>query len=129
MIITTAIAALLMSGAQAEPLAPTRAVTEKAALESDKLAKGRALTAIAALEKRVEKSPEDPGLLINLGIAHAQAGNAQTARAMFERALTSPEPIELETADGDITDSRRLARKALRMLENGEFTTRISRRD
>lgn len=129
MIITTALAALLMTGAQAGPSAPEPAVTEKAALESDKLAKGRALTAIAALEKHVEKAPEDPGLLINLGIAHAQAGNTLTARTMFERALTSPEPIELETADGDITDSRRLARKALRMLENGEFTTRISRRD
>lgn len=129
MIITTAIAALLMSGAQAEPSAPATPAAEKTALESDKLAQGRALTAIAALEKHVEEAPEDPGLLINLGIAHAQAGNTQAARAMFERALTSPEPIELETADGDITDSRRLARKALRMLENGEFTTRISRRD
>jgi hypothetical protein len=32
--------------------------------------------------------------------------------------------VELDTADGSATDSRRLARKALKMLERGEFRSR-----
>ena len=31
--------------------------------------------------------------------------------------------VELDTADGTATDSRRLARKALKMLDRGEFRT------
>ncbi|MEL6542170.1 MAG: hypothetical protein AAFN04_03895 [Pseudomonadota bacterium] len=128
---TTAItmAALFMTAAQAAPAAATQPSVEAAALESDQLSKGRAYRAIAALEKRVEAAPEDPALLINLGIAHAQVGDAESARTMFDRALVSPEPIELETADGKVIDSRRLARKAIRMLERGEFTTKLTRRD
>ncbi len=130
---TTALAALLLAGAQADQsaTAPVRADVraEQATLAADQLAKGRTVNAIAALEKHIEAAPEDPALLINLGIAHAQEGNEQMARMMFERALVSPEPTELETAEGDTIDSRRLARKAMRMLERGEFATRISRRD
>ena len=129
-ITATAFAALLLAGAQAGQAAPTNtASVETAALEADQLAKGRSANAIAALEKHVAEAPEDPALLINLGIAHAQSGDSAQARAMFQRALVSPEPIELETANGEVTDSRRLARKAMRMLERGEFTTRLSRRD
>jgi len=129
MIMTTAAAALFMTSAQAAPPAVAEPSVETTALQSEQLAKGRAFTAIVALEKRVESAPEDPALLINLGIAHAQAGDAATARSMFERALVSQEPLELETADGGVIDSRRLARKAIRMLERGEFTTKLSQRD
>ena len=127
--ITSAVAALLLASAPAQTAEPTTAAVEKAALASDHLAKGKAFTAIAALEKQVEAAPEDPALLINLGIAHAQAGDVANARIMFDRALVSSEPIELETADGEVIDSRRLARKAIRMLERGEFTTKLTRRD
>ncbi|MDT8280886.1 MAG: hypothetical protein RQ806_10115, partial [Erythrobacter sp.] len=48
-------------------------------------------------------------------------GNEAKARAAFESALASREVIELDTADGTTTDSRRLARKAIRMLNRGEF--------
>ena len=126
---TTAFAALLLASAQAPQQAPVPATTQSAALEADKLAEGQSFKAIAALEKRVEAAPEDPALLINLGIAHAQAGDANMARAMFERALVSPDHGELEIADGSVVDSRRLARKAMRMLDRNEFTTRLTRRD
>lgn len=129
MIMTTAAAALFMTSAQAAQPAVAEPSVETTALQSEQLAKGRAFTAIAALEKRVESAPQDPALLINLGIAHAQAGDAAAARSMFDRALVSPEPVELETADGGVIDSRRLARKAIRMLERGEFTTKLSQRD
>ena len=119
-----AIAALLMSGAQS-PQAATPSVSAPSAdtLASETLAKGETTKAIAALERQAEQEPHDPAILINLGIAHAQTGSAQVARSMFERALVSPEPTELELADGQTVDSRRLARKAIRMLERGERRT------
>lgn len=129
LITTTALAALLMASAPAPQNEPAPSKVDSAALESDELAKGRADKAILALEKRVEAAPHDPALLINLGIAHAQSGDEATAHSLFKRALASPEPIELETADGDTIDSRRLARKAIRMLERGEFAPKLTRRD
>jgi len=122
---TAAIAALLLSGAQAQ----TPTAFDSASLESDSLAQGESAKAIKALERSIEDAPQDPALLINLGIAHARSGSPETARALFHRALTSPEPVELETADGTVTDSRRLARKAIGMLERGEFTEKLVGRD
>lgn len=126
---TAAFAALLLAGAQAGQIEAAPTPVEPAGLEAEQLAKGRTVNAIAALEKHIEAAPDDPALLINLGIAHAQAGNDVEARTMFKRALLSPDPVELETASEGTIDSRRLARKAMRMLDRGEFATRISRRD
>ena len=129
--ITTAaaLAALLMGGAQAPQIANDSAASESQSLASHHLADGRTSSAIASLQKSVDDAPTDPALLINLGIAHAQKGQDDQARALFERALVSPNPVELETADGKATDSRRLARKAIRMLDRGEFGPQLSRRD
>jgi len=88
------------------------------------LAQGRALQAIAILETELAEHPHDPALLINLGIAHAQRGDEATAREIFETAMKSPEAIDLETANGSLMDSRRLARRAIAMLERGEFRQR-----
>ncbi len=101
-------------------------------LAAGKLARGETTTAIASLEIQREAAPDDPALLINLGIAYAHMGKEEKARAMFDAALKSDEPTELETADGNATDSRRLARKAMAMLERGEFratTSRVAQRD
>ncbi|MEM1195715.1 MAG: tetratricopeptide repeat protein [Pseudomonadota bacterium] len=124
-----ALSALFVASAQSPQPVSHEPKIESVALASDELAKGRLESAIAALEQRVADAPNDPALLINLGIAHAQSGSPDQARAMFERALVSPEPIELETANGEVIDSRRLARKAMRMLERGEFTAKLTRRD
>ena len=78
------------------------------------LAAGRAEQALATLQKASAADPHDAAVLINLGIAYAQAGDEAKARAAFEQALACDEVIELDTADGTSTDSRRLARKALR---------------
>ncbi|MGB3470207.1 MAG: tetratricopeptide repeat protein [Erythrobacter sp.] len=125
MITSAAIAALLLAGADAPQPEPNQTV----ALSSENIAQGRTEAAITSLERSVAANPDDPGLLINLGIAHAHAGSPDTARDLFERALLSDKPVELETADGKAIDSRRLARKALRMLERGEFSPTFSRRD
>ncbi len=99
------------------------AVQQPAPLAAAPLAAGQQDRALAILMKAAEANPHDPAVLINLGIAHAHRGDDAKARAAFEAALTCHETVELTTADGSETDSRRLARKAIRMLERGEFAT------
>ena len=74
-----------------------------------------------AIENCDELAANDPARLINHGIALARTGNYDAARAEFEAAAGARNSIELETADGEWVDSRRLARKALAMLDKGEF--------
>jgi len=98
-------------------------------LAAASLAEGREKEAIIALERQREAAPRDAAVLINLGIAYAQAGDDLRAKEMFEDALTAEDVILLRTAAGDDTDSRRLARKALRMLANGEFRSQAPREE
>ncbi len=112
------IAATPLAGA---PAMPVPALAEATELAVQPLAAGRADQALATLEKASIADPHDAAVLINLGIAYAQAGDDAKARAAFEQALACHEVIELDTADGSATDSRRLARKAIKMLERGEF--------
>jgi hypothetical protein len=92
-----------------------------AALASDTLSDGDTARAIQMLRAELRDNPTDPAIMINLGIAQAQAGDEVRARELFRAAMASREVLELETADGRTTDSRRLARNALAMLERGEF--------
>lgn len=92
-----------------------------AGLASASLANGEVAKAIQMLEAELKEYPNDPALLINLGIAHAQTGNEAGARDLFVAAMASREVIELDTANGRTTDSRKLARLAIAMLERGEF--------
>lgn len=115
----------------AAPAAAQRLAAETE-LAGDSIARGDTTSAIAALEIQRHASPDDPALLINLGIAYAHIGKEDKAREMFDAALTSDQPVELETADGKSTDSRRLARKAMAMLARGEFRvtpSRVAQRD
>jgi len=125
MIVT--LAALLLTSAYAPNAASEVApaspqMEEQTALSSQEIAARDARIAIEQLERQLERDPSDPGLLINLGIAHAHAGDDEIAKKMFERAMTSPDPITLETAEGKLVDSRRLARRAMRMLAKGKFS-------
>lgn len=90
-------------------------------LAAQPLANGRVDQALAVLEKASAADPHDAAVLINLGIAYAQQGDEEKARAAFEQALACHEVVELDTANGTTTGSRRLARKAIKMLERGEF--------
>jgi Tfp pilus assembly protein PilF len=90
-------------------------------LGAQPLTQGRREQAMVMLEKASAADPHDAAVLINLGIAYAQMGEEAKARAAFEQALACHDVVELETADGSATDSRRLARKAIKMLERGEF--------
>jgi len=96
-------------------------------LAAQTLAAGQGDEALAVLQRAAATDPHDPAVLINLGIAYAHKGDDAKARTAFEAALTCHEVVELDTADGSATDSRRLARKALRMLERGEFRSEAMR--
>ena len=111
-----AVGALIAAPAAAQDQAPTDAGLSAAALSD-----GQTNRAINALTAELESHPGDPALLINLGIAQAQSGLTQDARVSFEAAMRSREVVELETANGRVTDSRRLARRAIAMLDRGEF--------
>lgn len=115
--------ALALVAASPLPAAPAPAfrLADAPELAVQPLAAGRAAQAIATLEKASAADPQDAAVLINLGIAYAHAGDDARARAAFDRALACDEVVELSTADGTATDSRRLARKAIKMLERGEF--------
>lgn len=85
--------------------------------------------AISEIESSPQLEENDPASLINLGVAHARAGNELRAREYFEAAAASPVRYNLETANGQWVDSRRLAMKALRKLDRGEFRpTELTRR-
>jgi tetratricopeptide (TPR) repeat protein len=119
----TAFAIALLAAAPLVEAAPAhlQASAKMTELAAQPLAAGREDQALAVLEKASAADPHDAAVLINLGIAYAHGGDEAKARAAFEQALTCHEVIELTTADGSETDSRRLARKAIKMLERGEF--------
>lgn len=116
--------AMALMAATSQPATPVAALAEQqqgGELAAQTLAAGHRDEALAVLQRAAATDPHDPAVLINLGIAYAHKGNDAKARAAFEAALACHEVVELDTADGSATDSRRLARKALRMLERGEF--------
>ena len=118
----TAFAIALLAASAPAPASPTTSMMANSPeLAVQPLIAGKAEQALATLEKASAADPHDAAVLINLGIAYAHAGEDAKARAAFERALACHEVVELDTADGTATDSRRLARKAIRMLERGEF--------
>lgn len=114
--------------ASPQALAGVQSAHQSAPLASESLAAGRKAEALATLTRAVAEDPNDPAILINLGIALAQQGDDAQALAAFEQAL-SIRPVDLDIADGTSTDSRRLARKAIRMLERGEFRVVAARKD
>ncbi|WP_296722133.1 tetratricopeptide repeat protein [Erythrobacter sp.] len=109
------------------PQAQLQSATPGGDLAAQTLAAGREDEALAVLQRASAADPHDPAVLINLGIAYAHKGDDAKARAAFEAALNCHEVIELDTADGTATDSRRLARKAIRMLERGDFRAEPAR--
>jgi tetratricopeptide (TPR) repeat protein len=113
--------ALLAAGPLPTPAATAATLANPPELAVTPLASGRTEQALATLEAASAADPHDAAVLINLGIAYAHTGNEAKARAAFEQALACHDVVELDTADGTATDSRRLARKALKMLERGEF--------
>jgi tetratricopeptide (TPR) repeat protein len=122
MSVTAFAIALIVAAPLAQPAAAhLQQPVQLTELAAQPLAAGRGDQALVMLEKASAADPHDAAVLINLGIAYAQMGDETKARAAFEQALACHEVVELDTADGSATDSRRLARKAIKMLDRGEF--------
>ncbi|MEP0391917.1 MAG: tetratricopeptide repeat protein [Erythrobacter sp.] len=107
--------------AAATPAIAQQVEPNREGLASAALVSGDTSAAIEMLRSQLRQHPNDPAVMINLGIALAQTGSEAEARVLFENALTSRDVIELDTADGRTTNSRKLARLAINMLETGEF--------
>lgn len=91
---------------------------------SDELIAERNEVAIERIEANDRLDRDDPARLINLGIAHAREGRVEKARQMFRQVAGSDAAMRLELTGGEWVDSRDLARRALRMLDRGEFASR-----
>ncbi|WP_147391832.1 hypothetical protein [Pelagerythrobacter aerophilus] len=108
----------VLAGAVALMLAQGGAALDVA---SEELIAERNEVAIERIEANDRLDRDDPARLINLGIAHAREGRVQEARQMFRKVAGSDAAMRLELTGGEWVDSRDLARRALRMLDRGEF--------
>ncbi|MAC30445.1 MAG: hypothetical protein CL948_02885 [Erythrobacter sp.] len=116
-IITSVALVLLAQGPVATAQAPDTAFD----VGYEELVANDNAAARQAIENCDELAANDPARLINHGIALARMGDYDAARTEFATAAHMRSSVELETATGEWVDSRRLARKALAMLEQGEF--------
>lgn len=112
---------LTMGAAIAVMLQSASAAGNEADVAYQSLVEGRNAEAIRKIEANGKLETNDPARLINLGIAYARAGNEARARQMFQAVIDSSDRIELETAEGKWVDSRRIARKAMKLLDAGEL--------
>lgn len=84
------------------------------------LAAGQPQAAIERIQGNGALNADDPAALINLGAAHARMGEVSDARAYLAAAIISPDRYNLQLADGRWMDSRRAARLAMGMLQEGQ---------
>lgn len=114
---------LVLALTTANPVAsaPAAMYTEEPQLAAGILVSGQPAEAIAMLEREHELTPYDPAILINLGVAYAQAGDEAKAHDAFIDAARASQSVQVVTADGTQTDSRTLARRGLRLLERTDF--------
>ena len=118
------IALALLLSAQSGPAVLIGDGIEQTDVAYAELREGTPDTAIAALEALRAENPDDPALLINLGSAYAEAGDAERAAAMYRAAEASEVRYRLELANGEWVDSRAAARLALRTLEERALAMR-----
>lgn len=105
-------------------LQPTAPEAQQVDVAADEMAAAQNAAAIEHLENSADLDADDPARLMNLGVAYARAGRLDEARAMFEAVIASDTRVRLETVEGEWVDSRRLAYRALAMLDNGQLDNR-----
>lgn len=124
MAILTTLALLMLTQAPVQVAQQADASTaEPVDVAFEELSDGQNTAAIDRIEQNADLDRDDPARLINLGIAHARKGNDLEAREMFMAAARNQTRYQLETAQGEWMDSRDIARRALAMLDRGEFRT------
>ena len=90
----------------------------------EQMAAGETEDAIAHLEAALERNPDDPSLLINLGTAYFRANRLEESREAFRRAAASDQRYSVELADGSWEDSRKVARLALDSLDRSALAAK-----
>ena len=110
----TVIAAMLMQSATAQMVEQNY---ESRDVAYEQIVAGQIEEAIARLEAALEDNPGEPAILINLGSAHARAGNWDRAEHYYRLARDSEETYEVELADGTWMSSDDAARLALATVE------------
>lgn len=126
MIVTLIAGTMVLAQAAALPSGDSREIevfSSESQVGYEALMAGDNERAIAEIEGNRSLAKDDPARLINLGIAHANSGDEQRARKMFDAAVMSADQMELETSTGDWIYSRAIARTALRMLDDGSLRT------
>ena len=113
--------ALLFAQTGAVMTAGTSEANDSVPVAYEELSGGQAAEAIRALEAMRAQNPGDPAVLINLGSAYAELGDAARAEEAYRSAIESDVRYRLELADGSWVDSRHAARLALRNLENARL--------
>ena len=104
--------------AQAAPVVADEGLSQgQADAAYEQLAAGQTEDAIVQLEASLERTPDYPSVLINLGTAYVRANRIAEAREAFRRAIASDERYSVELADGSWEDSRKVARLALASLD------------
>ncbi|MEQ1726677.1 MAG: tetratricopeptide repeat protein [Sphingopyxis sp.] len=83
------------------------------ALGYDALVAGDVRAAEAQIEANRQADANDPARLINLGYIHMQTGRYRSAQALFEAARDSQRHFDVELANGEVADTRTVARRAL----------------
>lgn len=86
---------------------------ERGSLGFDAIIAGDLRTAESQIENARTVAANDPARLINLGYIHMRTGRTQSAQRLFETARDQRSGVALQLANGDVADSRDVARRAL----------------
>jgi Tfp pilus assembly protein PilF len=70
-------------------------------------------TAEVQIESAQGIAADDPARLINLGYIHMRTGRIQSAQRLFETVRDHRRDVMLELANGEVANSRDVARRAL----------------
>ena len=73
-------------------------------------------TAVAQMENNTAVDSDDPARLINLGQAYAELGETAKAQQLLLAAANSPKSFDLVLSDGNVANSRDVAKLALNRI-------------
>lgn len=86
---------------------------ERGSLGFDAIVAGDLTTAERQIENARTVAANDPARLLNLGYIHMRTGRLQSAQRLFESVRDQRESVALHLANGEVADSRAIARRAL----------------
>ena len=117
--IALALAALVSNSGVANAAAK-ETLSERDELACEELDRGQYQNAIDKLIASGAQNSGDPALLINLGTAYFENGDAESARELYNMAYSIKKDIEVQLENGSWVSHRRAARKALMTLRKGK---------